>query len=572
MSVLGLLSWTRACAQAPAWQTAIALGTGNGNRSQATATATDVSGNILVAGSFNGTIAFGGTTLTSSAGTGNDLFIAKWSPVSNAFVWAQRAGGPSAGQPAASAIVATGTTIYVAGRFTGTSAVFGNTTLTNAGTNTGDIFVTKLTDAGPSASFVWAQRAGGSGDEGANALAVSGSNVYLAGGFSGATTTLGNLTLTNANTQPFPTNDMFVAKLADAGLTAGFVWAHRMGGTSSDYAEAIALSGPSVYVTGSFDSTTPTFGPIALTSPYPGTTQVFVAKLTEAGSTAGFDWVQQAGGTGDDYAKALAVSGSDVYIGGGFRSPSITFGAVALANATPANLSYSDAFVAKLTDTGPTASFVWAQRAGSTDTESVSAIAVQGASVYITGGFYGATCSFGGISLTSPNNYNSYADLFVAKLTDAGSSAAFAWAQQAGGTGEDRVSSLTATGSQLIVSGLFSSPTLTFGSTTLTNAVPNSTAIGFLASMSNSPLATYPAAHSAALALHPNPAGTQATLRLPSPAVEATTATLLDALGRPVRTYPVSPHATIVPLDLSGLAPGIYVVRYGAALGKLVVE
>ncbi|MDB5233170.1 MAG: hypothetical protein JWR44_163 [Hymenobacter sp.] len=573
MGVLGLLSWTHACAQAPAWQTAIALGTGNGGRSQATATAMDASGNVFVAGSFEGTIGFGGTTLTSTAGTGsNEVFIAKWSPASNTFVWAQRAGGPLAGQSFANAIVVTGTTIYLAGGFIGASVVFGNTTLTNASPNTADLFVAKLTDAGSTASFVWAQRAGGSGSESASALAVSGSNVYLTGGFTGATTTLGNLTLANADTQAFPNSDAFVAKLTDAGPTADFTWAHRMGGTSGEFAAAIAVNGPSVYVAGSFYSTTATFGPLALANANPGTTEVFVAKLTEAGGTAGFDWVQQAGGAGDDDPSALAVSGPDVYVAGGFRSPAATFGAVALANATPASLGISDAFVAKLTDLGASSSFRWAQRAGSTDTESVSAIAVQGTSVYIAGGFYGATCGFGGITLASPNNYNSYADLFVAKLTDAGSSAAFAWAQQAGGTGEDRVLSLTATGSQLVVSGLFTSPTLTFGSTALTNAVPNSTPIGFLASMSSSPLAARPVGRPAALALHPNPAGAQASLRLPAPAAAAATVTLADALGQAVRTYPVAVRATVVLLDLSGLAPGLYVVRCGAASGKLVVE
>lgn len=47
---------------------------------------------------------------------------------------------------------------------------------------------------------------------------------------------------------------------------------------------------------------------------------------------------------------------------------------------------------------------------------------------------------------------------------------------------------------------------------------------------------------------------------------------MFDALGRPARTYPLPARATAVTLDLAGLAPGLYVVRCGPALGKLMVE
>ena len=52
----------------------------------------------------------------------------------------------------------------------------------------------------------------------------------------------------------------------------------------------------------------------------------------------------------------------------------------------------------------------------------------------------------------------------------------------------------------------------------------------------------------------------------------AATATLAGALGRTARTYLLPAHGTAATLDLRGLAPGLYVVRCGAAAGKLVVE
>jgi hypothetical protein len=47
---------------------------------------------------------------------------------------------------------------------------------------------------------------------------------------------------------------------------------------------------------------------------------------------------------------------------------------------------------------------------------------------------------------------------------------------------------------------------------------------------------------------------------------------VLDALGREVRRQSLPARATTATLDLRGLAPGLYVVRCGAATGKLVVE
>ena len=71
--------------------------------------------------------------------------------------------------------------------------------------------------------------------------------------------------------------------------------------------------------------------------------------------------------------------------------------------------------------------------------------------------------------------------------------------------------------------------------------------------------------------LFPNPAGRQATVRLPAP---TTRLTVRDLLGRPVQTLlPTGPTAT---LDLRSLRPGSYLVQAegpaGSATRKLVVE
>ncbi|WP_375416247.1 T9SS type A sorting domain-containing protein [uncultured Hymenobacter sp.] len=158
-------------AQAPAWQTAVL---GNGGSSQIAATAADASSNVYVAGSFRGTLVLGSLTLTSAGES--DAFVAKWSAATSSFTWAQRAGGP--GVDRAYGVAASGANVYVVGEFNGTAG-FGAIALVSVGGN--DAFVAKLTDTGPSASFTWAQQAGGPSFDQANGVAVSGANVYVVG-------------------------------------------------------------------------------------------------------------------------------------------------------------------------------------------------------------------------------------------------------------------------------------------------------------------------------------------------------------------------------------------------------
>ncbi|WP_201981016.1 hypothetical protein [Hymenobacter rubidus] len=265
-----------AAAQAPAWQSAravaVATAVATSNASEVTATAVDAAGNVYLTGRFTNTVVLGSTTLTSLGE--NDVFVAKFNPASNQFVWAQRAGGT--GSDGASRLAVSGTSLYVAGNFTSPTASFGPTVLANANVNgTNDVFVAKLTDAG---SFVWAQRAGGTGNDYAQALAVSGASVYVAGEFTSPTAGFGPTVLSTAGSA-----DVYVAKLTDVGSMGSFAWAQRAGGTSSDAAYALAISGTSVFVAGAFYSPTTNFGTISLTNPYPNPYKPlgFLASLTD---------------------------------------------------------------------------------------------------------------------------------------------------------------------------------------------------------------------------------------------------------------------------------------------------
>jgi hypothetical protein len=91
LALLLLVFHLPTAAQTPTWQSAQAVAAATGAGSAVTATAVDAVGNVYLAGIFATTVTLGTTTLTSLGST--DVFVAKFNPVSNQFVWAQRAGG-----------------------------------------------------------------------------------------------------------------------------------------------------------------------------------------------------------------------------------------------------------------------------------------------------------------------------------------------------------------------------------------------------------------------------------------------------------------------------------------------
>ena len=513
--------------------------------------------------------------------------------------------------------------IFISGYFDGTVS-FGSTTLTSAGAS--DAFIAKWNTT--SNSFAWAQRAGGLGYDAAYAVAVAGTNVYIAGSYASSQANFGSISLNNNSNRPNSDN-AFVAKLYDGGSASSFVWAQQAGGAENDAAVAVAVSGTNVYVTGKFSSSTALFGAVTLTSPSRFAANAFVAKLTDAGNTSSFIWAQQSIGADQDRVQALAVNGASVYITGAFLSATVGFGTTTLLNTDP--MRGTDGFIAKLTDAGSTGSFIWAQQVRGTSYESISTLAVSGTSLYVganygraanvlfgtlvmatggntgmfvaklvdlgstvsfiwtqqtagggilggnvlvyrspnlyvTGSFIAPIINFGGTALTNTGN----ADVFVAKLADLGSSSSFVWAQHAGGTGFDTPSSLAIIGSGVFVGGSFNSGVMVFGTQLLANPLPVGYS-GFLASLTDPTLTAAAAAQSSlSVALAPNPANATTSVTLPAmPGAATATLTLRDALGRTLRTetLPLPPAGLRHELGLTGLAPGIYAlqVRAGTA-------
>ncbi|MDO7850551.1 T9SS type A sorting domain-containing protein [Hymenobacter convexus] len=535
-------------AQAPAWQTAVAL---NGAASTVKATTTDANGDVYVAGPFTGTVGFGTASLTSAGGV--DVFVAKWSRASASFVWAQRAGGT--GDESATAVAVSSAGVYVAGDFAGTMT-FGGHSISSSGLSDG--FVAKLTDGGNGAGWEWAVPLGGADSDQAYALAVSDASVYVAGVFNSATLQLGAFALANRSTNG-ATADGFVAKLTDGGLAGTVAWVQQVGGSGSDFVTALAATGSTVYLTGQFSNAV-AFGNTTLQGISAG---AFVAKLADAGPSSQFAWAIQPSGL--VIANAVAVAGSNVYVAGRFVFR-VAFGSASFTST--GNLNGYDAFVTKITDVGGTGSFAWTAVAGGPFSDYAAGVATSGANVYVTGGFSN-TCAFGNTSLTNVGNND---NIFVTKLTDAGSTGSFAWAMPVGGAGPQLATSVAVDAGRRVYVGGDATLPVAFGSILLPATA--GARVGFLASFADATTTgTGPGLAAARLAVYPNPAHGRASVQLP-PGAGPATLTVLDALGRPVRTQTTTnPSAD---LDLTGLAPGLYAVRVAAggssAIQRLVVE
>ena len=576
----GLLLAGRAQAQTPTWQSALAIG----DDAQVTAMTTDAAGNVYLAGYFNHTASFGSLVLTNTGGA--DTFVAKWNTAQNAFAWAQQAGGSTTSGAFTTALAVSGSSVYVAGRADGTPS-FGSFTVPTNGTGYSAVYVAKLSDAGTSASFTWLQASSGPGSNYATALASTGTSIYVTGYFD-ASISFGNTTL--VNTPPGVTPpvggtpggggslpvDTFLAKLVDAGSSAVFTGALRVGGVRNERPVALATSGTSVYLASNSDSVPATFDGSPAGAVNGG--QMLVAKLIDASPMGAFTWVQRIDGLGQnlttslqygvDVLTALAVAGNNLYVTGAFLNPQIDVGGVVLTNNSTTPNTY-DLFLTKLTDTGTTGRFDWVQGLPSSSPGSKisRAVAVRGADLYLAGTFTG-TATFGTTSLVSAG----YTDIFVAKLTDTGTAASVGWAQQAGGPQNDFALALAVAGPRIHVGGTYQFPAASFGNTNLALTSPSATSGGYWATLSEtSTLATTTTNPPSETSLFPNPAATYTTLRLPA-VTEARPVQVLDALGRPVRRQLLPARTAATALDLSGLAPGVYLVRCGAMMARLLVE
>lgn len=237
-----------------------------------------------------------------------------------------------------------------------------------------------------------------------------------------------------------------------------WLWAKRAGGSVQDIAFALKVdtSGNS-YIAGSFSSAAITFGSTTLTNVSSSAYDIFLTKYDASGNVL---WAKSAGGMGADVINSIDIDMSgNVYVAGYFSGVSITFGSTTLTS-----VGNADIFLAKYDVLG---NFLWAKSAGGTSLDwGISLVVDAFGDAYITGRFQSATISFGSTILTNVGAGSS--DIFLVKYNPAGN---VLWAKSTGGTNNEEPYSIALDNSRNIyVGGLFTSASISFGFTTITNA------------------------------------------------------------------------------------------------------
>ena len=367
---------------------------------------TDSSGNIFVAGVFQGTNIFSGTSLVSQGG--DDIFLAKLNPAGE-MVWIRQAGGTSDDTSRGVGVDQTGN-IYMAGTFSGT-ANFGSNQITSAGSN--DVFVAKYDNNG---TLLWVRQAGGIGDDEASSVAIDATgNCFVTGWFAN-TANFGATNLVSAGGW-----DIFVAKLSPSG---DLQWVRQIGGTYTwDWSWSVAAdSSGNCYVAGKYGNTA-SFGPTNLTST--GGQDAFVAKYDGDGTLL---WVRSGGGsTGDDIGVSVTTDADGACYAAGIYVGTATFSGTTLQSAGD-----WDNYLVKYKADG---TMEWIRSAGGGGYDHVWAVAVDSTGGLIMAGYFSGTNVFTQATIGSAGDY----DIFLAKYTSDG---VLEWVQSAGGAGPDILTDL----------------------------------------------------------------------------------------------------------------------------------
>ncbi|MDO7873163.1 T9SS type A sorting domain-containing protein [Hymenobacter sp. ASUV-10] len=324
---------------------------------------------------------------------------------------------------------------YVVGNFTNT-LVLGSIVLTAAGNE--DIFVAKR--SGSTGAWLWATKVDGNGYEIGYSIALDGNDNVIIGGYFSNTARFGPIVLTSASSL-----NMFVAKLS--GTTGTWTWAVNAESTDGSLTYGVGVDATNnVYVTGQFGGALPfATSPTATVLTSAGSNDGFVAKFD--GNTGACTWAVRFGGSTRDFGYAVvADSNGDAIVTGGFGSTA-SFGAF---NQTSAG--EGDIFLARFG--AATGACAWVVQAGGSGNDAGYAVAKDGnGSVLITGGI-SSTATFAtspaATSLTSAGG----TDIFVAKYAIA--TGACAWANRAGGPGDELGASVAADGSgNAVLTGYF---------------------------------------------------------------------------------------------------------------------
>jgi hypothetical protein len=377
----------------------------------ARAIALDREGNIVIAGSFQGTARFGGHELRATHA--HESFVAKLDP-DGRFLWAVSLGGTAKAKPQALALDRDGSP-HVIAAFTGT-VTLGSAEL--VATGSADLVIAKLDASG---RFQWAIPAprgswNVSEERGLGIAVDVAGRVTITGGFRD-TATFGATVLTSAGA-----DDVFVARLAPDGR---FLWAVPAGGDDVDQGNAVAVDASGRCHVAGFFTEVASFGATTLDAGLPD-----LIELPPPASRTWSCFVAELDG-GGNFLRTRTVASPASSCNGIALGPAAAF-VTGAAGGSP--------LVARLDADGTVPWVVLKEFPVAGSPRRGNGIAVQGGAVVMTGEL-------------PPYNSN-VADLLVGRLDSGGKNLE---TTSHGGTGEDRgfAVALDAAGNAL-VAGAFS--------------------------------------------------------------------------------------------------------------------
>ena len=296
-----------------------AKGFGSINNESCTASMVDGRNDLIIAGTFTGTLDFGGTFITSAETT--SMYLAKYSTTGEGPVlqWVKQWGGA---QNCYGVSIDSSYNIFITGGFGfyGSSVNFGGGWLPFSGGSGGyNVYVAKLDSSG---NHMWSHGYGGAGNNVGFAIRTSYQNDPVIVGQFESNASFGGTVLTNKGDK-----DIFIAKYN--GTNGNHMWSKGIGGKQSDVANGVSVDiTGDVAVTGSFQGTVD-FGDGLVT-----TFSNYAAFLVVYDEQGKYKWTRLIqpiyGGQGSsvtyDYngsitvvgsATGLADYGNGTYVGGG---------------------------------------------------------------------------------------------------------------------------------------------------------------------------------------------------------------------------------------------------------------
>lgn len=239
-------------------------------------------------------------------------------------------------------------------------------------------------------------------------------------------------------------------------------WVKTSTGAAFNGSRSMATdSNGNIYTAGAFRSSTFSYGNESISnSNTPNTDNGFISKHNSLGEIV---WLKNFNGNNEEGISEIKIdNNNNIYIIGTFNSPTLTIDTTTLTN-----LGNYDAFIAKFDENG---NLIWAKSIAGNNIDVGTSLSIDNSgNVFVSGHYSSSSIVIDTITLNNSEASETVIDhdVFFAKFDSLGN---VIWAKTAGGTLTDQIKSITTdTFGNLFISGFFGSPTISFGTTNLTN-------------------------------------------------------------------------------------------------------